>query len=172
MNASRPSMGPRNRSGRPRATPGTSSTGFDVLCDSEGTVAFGWVCPAVFYTRFEGGLTSETGHAYASRLGALVARTVGVSFFCDSSRLKQYDLLARSAFVRVVLANRRKFASITMLTWAEGISQATRALVETLGDPIDLLTDIASFEARLLKAAPQARRKLDPSTWVRTQIGR
>lgn len=54
-----------------------------------------------------------------------------------------------------------------MLTWAEGISQATRALVETLGDPIDVLTDSDSFEARLLKAAPQVRKKLDPSTWVR-----
>ncbi|HEY5957959.1 MAG TPA: hypothetical protein VIV60_15455 [Polyangiaceae bacterium] len=160
MSASRPSIGPRNRSGRPRATSGRRGTGFDLLCDSDGTVVFGWACPAVFYTRFEGGLTSLTGHAYATRLGALVAQTDGVSFFCDSSRLKQYDLLARSAFVRVVLAHRCKFTSITMLTWAEGISLATKALVETLGDPIDVLTDIALFEARLLKAAPQSRRKL------------
>lgn len=98
MTASRFSFGPKNRSGRPRAMPGKSTSGFDLLRDSDGTVVFGWACPAVFYTRFEGGLTSATGHAYASRLGTLVAQTDGVSFFCDSSRLKHYDLLARSAF--------------------------------------------------------------------------
>jgi hypothetical protein len=55
-----------------------------------------------------------------------------------------------------------------MLAWAGGISPAIQALIETLGDPIEVLTDADTFEARLLKAAPMARRKLDPKTWVRT----
>ena len=37
--------------------------------------------------------------------------------------------LARSAFVRAVLSNRRKFTSLTMLAWAGGLSPAIQALM-------------------------------------------
>jgi hypothetical protein len=68
--------------------------------------------------------------------------------------LTRYDLLARSAFVRVVLSSRRKFVSMTVLTWAEGISRVMRSLIETLGEPIEVLTDYHAFETRLLRDVP------------------
>lgn len=140
---------------------------FEILCDSDGTIVFGWAARSVLYARFEGGLSAQGGHTYATRLGTLIAQSQTISFFCDSSCLQHYDLLARSAFVRAVLSNRRKFTSLTMLAWPGGISPAIQTLIETLGDPIEVLTDGDAFEARLMKAAPMARRKLDPKTWVR-----
>jgi flavin-dependent dehydrogenase len=115
----------------------------------------------VLYSRFDGGLTAGTGAAYAKRLGTLVAQAASVAFFCDLSRLTHYDLLARSSFARIVLAHRRKFKSLTILTWAQGMSAAMEGLVETLGGPIEVLTNHDEFDARLLKVAPFVRNKLD-----------
>lgn len=140
------------------------ATGFELLCDSEGTIVFGWANRSVLYSRFEGGLSAQSGRTYASRLQILISKSQSVTFFCDLSALQRYDLLARSAFVDVVRCNRDKFSSVTMLTWAEGISPAMQALTETLGEPIDVLTDGDSFEVRLLKAAPLASGDFDPKT--------
>jgi len=91
---------------------------------------------------------------FATRLGALVAQSQAICLFCDRSELKYYDLLARSAFARVVLSHRRRFTSIVILTWAT-----------TLWEPIEILTEADVFETRLLRKAPLAMRKLDPKTW-------
>jgi len=162
MKPSRLNLGPRSCAGRTSRAARNDASGFELLCDSEGTVVFGWADRSVLYTRFEGGLTAQSGHAYATRVETLLAKSQSVAFFCDLSALQHYDLLARIAFVRVVLSNRVKFSSLTMLTWAEGISPAMQALTEALGGPIDVLTDGDSFEARLLKAAPLVRGHLDP----------
>jgi hypothetical protein len=166
MKISRLSIGPKNRSSTPRIAEASDAAGFELLCDSDGTIVFGWAARSVLYTRFEGGLSAQAGRTYATRLGSLVAQNLSFAFFCDLSSLKRYDLLARSAFVRVVLCNRLKFTSLTVLTWSEGISPVMRVLIDTLGDPIEVLTDGNAFEARLLKMAPLVRRKFDPKTWV------
>ena len=168
MKLPRFSIGPRNQTSRPRMAAAGETPEFEILCDSDGTIIFGWATRSVLYTKFEGGLSAQAGHTYATRLGTLIAQNQSISFFCDCSSLQHYDLMARSAFVRAVLSNRRKFISLTMLAWSGGISPAIQALVDTLGDPTEVLTDADAFEARLLKAAPTARRKLDPKTWVRT----
>ncbi len=146
----------------------TYQDALQVLSDDAGAVAFGWVAEAVLYTQFQGRLSAETGHAYAIRLSALVAQTQLFSFFCDASGLKYCDLLARSAFARVLLSNRRRFASLVVLTWAEGQSQTMQALVAMLGEPIEVLKDSDAFEASLLHKAPLALRKLHPETWLST----
>jgi hypothetical protein len=166
MKLSRLSIGPKNQPSRSRFAAPSDAVEFEILCDSVGTIVFGWAAPSVLYTRLEGGLSAQMGQTYASRLGTLVAQNQLLSFFCDCGRLQHYDLLARSAFVRLVLSNRRKFTSLTMLTWAEGVSTALQALVETLGDPIEVLTDRDAFECRLLKVAPLARRKLEQEIWI------
>jgi hypothetical protein len=157
-NASRPS-GPRYRNA-------SDQSSLELLSDNDGSVVFGWVADGVLYTKFQGGLNAETGYIYATRLASLVGPAQSINFFCDSSELKNYDLLARSAFARVILSNRLKFTSLVMLTWAEGPSPSSRALAATLGEPIEILTSVNSFEARLSRQAPLVSRKLDPKTWV------
>jgi hypothetical protein len=83
-----------------------------------------------------------------------------LQYFADATQLTQYDLVARSAFVRVVLEQRKRFAGLTVLTWAEGVSTMAHALVSAVGEPVDILADRSEFEARLLRAAPHARERL------------
>ncbi len=131
-----------------------------VFEDGEGAVTVGWVGPSVLYARYRGSLSAEVGNALANTLRSLVAQQPSVQYFADASKLESYDLVARSAFVRVVLAERRRFKQITMLTWQAGITSSATAFVEAIGEPIELLTDAELFEARLCRAAPNARGEL------------
>ena len=158
-------IGSKARSSRPHMSDAANKTEIEVLGDKDGSAVFGWVAPAVLYTRYQGGLSAETGRAYAMRLSTLVAQAPSLCFFCDSSGLKHYDLLARSSFARVILSNRRKFSSIVLLAWAEGVSPATQALVTTIGEPIQVLTNRNTFEVQLLRKAPLALRKVDSADW-------
>ena len=162
------SFGPGNelRPSGSRVRSASDQSSLELLSDNDGSVLFGWVADGILYTRFQGGLNAETGYIYATRLAALVGPAQSIHFFCDSSELKNYDLLARSAFARVILSNRRKFTSLVMLTWADGPSPSSRALAATLGEPIEILTSSNAFEARLSRQAPLVSRKLDPKTWV------
>jgi hypothetical protein len=94
-------------------------------------------------------------------LGLVVPAAKGVKYFYDSSDLKGYDLLARSAFFRVVMANRQQFSSLVFLSWVEGISLAARTFVEAMGEGAELLTERSVFEAKLYTLAPRARSQLD-----------
>jgi hypothetical protein len=143
-------------------------TALESLEDKDGAVAIGWLADDVLFSRFSGALGGELGARCASRLDALLGLVPAVHYFADSSALKQYDLLARSAFVRVLMANRRKFRSLVVLTWAEGLSPASKAFVTALGEPTQVLADPADFHARLIRVAPLAKQRLNPKTWVRS----
>ena len=138
---------------------------FEVLSDDEGSVTHGWVAEAVFYTRFTGGLSATIGMAHAARLRDLLAGASALSYFVDSSTLIHYELLARSAFARLILENRRKFSELVMLTWSVGVMHAGSAFATAVGDPITLLTDPREFEQRLVAVAPLAKQRLDPRMW-------
>jgi hypothetical protein len=144
----------------------------EMLRDSEGAVILGWVGEGVFYSRIVGTLSVDTGEMLAARLRKAVAEVQSFRYFSDLSELQTYDLLARSAVTRVLLANRRRFADIVVLTWSEGVNAAERAFVAAIGDPISLLSDRIEFENRLLRAAPFAKQTLDPSTWTVTVASR
>lgn len=133
------------------------STSLELLTDSSGSVTFGWVDSGVFYARFSHGLSAELGAAYANRLRAIVQEEQSLRYFSDARALENYDLLARSAFLRVVLAQRRKFTSIDMLTWPGDLNSA---VVASLGEPILVTCDPIAFEARLFATSPRARWKL------------
>jgi hypothetical protein len=139
-----------------------------MLRDSEGAVIVGWLAEGVFYTRMVGILSIELGEMLAAHLRKVLAELPSLRYFCDLSALQTYDLLARSAVMRVVLANRRRFADIVVLTWSEGVNAAEQAFVTAIGDPITLLTDPTEFEKSLLRAAPFAKQTLDPNTWTVT----
>jgi hypothetical protein len=142
----------------------------EVFGPASGSVTLGWVGDGVFFAKFLGSLSADVGMKHAARLQSILEQVPSLHYFSDSSTLESYDLLARSAFARVVLANRRKFASITLLTWPQGITPTTLAFVAAVGDPVDVLTDSLEFERRLLRAAPLARQKLDPRTWIQSPV--
>jgi hypothetical protein len=137
------------------------------MTDTEGSIVFGWLAPNALYARFTGGLSGTLGSAFAIRFQSLLEGKTSVRFFNDGSGLKHYDLLARSAIVRVLLAHRRSFESFTLLTWAGEVGPAAQAFLVALGDGVELVTSSEEFEARLLRIAPNARQKLDPKSWVR-----
>jgi hypothetical protein len=139
----------------------------EVMTDTAGSIVFGWLAQNALYVRFTGGLSATLGSAFAVLFQGLLEGKTSVRFFNDGSGLKHYDLLARSAIMRVLLANRRSFESFTLLTWAGEIGPAAQALVVALGEGVEILTSSEEFEARLLRYAPNARHKLDPKSWVR-----
>jgi hypothetical protein len=140
---------------------------FEVLSDDEGSVTLGWVAEDVFYTRFTGGLSANIGMAHAVCLRDLLAGVSSLSYFADSSTLSHYELLARSAFARLILENRRKFSALVMLTWSVGVAHSGEAFAAAVGEPITLLTEARDFEQRLLAVAPLAKQRLDPRMWER-----
>jgi hypothetical protein len=139
----------------------------EYLTDDDGSVLLGWLASDVLYVRFAGRLSAAIGEAYVARLQTSLTNVQSVSYFSDASALQSYDLLARSAFVRFVLANRRVLTSMVMLTWSTGVGPVAANIAATLGDDFEVLTDPKEFATRLLQVAPFARRQLDPKTWQR-----
>jgi hypothetical protein len=137
------------------------------LSDDHGSVSLDWVAPTVLFARTEGALSADLGGAFARALQTQLQSAPFVHYFGDSSRLEQYDLLARSAFIRVVLADRRKIQSLTLLTWAEGVSNVAKGFADLLGPSAAVLADRLEFEQRLLRQAPGARVVLDAGDRVR-----
>src|SRR5262245_45918819 len=88
----------------------------ELMTDAAGSVTFGWVDDGVLYARFSRWLSAKLGDAFAARLRE-AAHSSSLKYFGDAGALESYDLLARSAFVRVVVEHRRKFESLTLLTW-------------------------------------------------------
>ncbi|HVY30151.1 MAG TPA: hypothetical protein VHB79_26520 [Polyangiaceae bacterium] len=127
----------------------------EMLADAGGSVSFGWADPGVFYARFSHTLSARTGKAFAARLNSTARIGKRFKYFADAYALESYDLLARSAFVRVVNEHRRLFEQIHILAWQDG--EVSPALLSALGQPVSVTHDPIEFEARLLGAAPRAR---------------
>jgi hypothetical protein len=135
---------------------------FEKLHDAEGSVTLGWAGDSVVHACVAGGLSAALGARLASEVQTLVGGFSGVHYFCDAAKLTRYDLLARSAFVRMALANRRCFASFALLTWPVAVSPAANAFTAALGDSVTLFHDASDFERRLLELAPLARHRIEP----------
>jgi hypothetical protein len=140
---------------------------FELLDDEEGAITVGWAGESVVYAMVEGGLSAGLGSRYASHVQSLVKGLSGVHYFSDAALMSRYDLLARSAFVRMALAQRKSFASFTFLTWSDGVSSTARAFADAIGPDVTLCTTLAEFERRLLREAPLARQRMNPASWER-----
>jgi hypothetical protein len=134
------------------------------LSDDHGSASLDWVRDGVLFARTEGSLSARLGAAFARALQSQIQAAPMLHYFGDASRLDQYDLLARSAFMRVVLQDRQKIRTFTLLTWAEGVSSVARAFAELIGPSATILTDRTDFDRRLLRAAPEARTVLDAAS--------
>jgi hypothetical protein len=134
------------------------SAPLEMLADVSGSVTFGWADEGVYYARFSRCLSAKLGEAFAARLRAAVEGGGAVKYFADARALESYDLLARSAFVRVVSEHRRKFAELNLLSWTDG--EINAAFAHSLGQPLSITKSPSVFEAHLLGTAPRARIKL------------
>ena len=134
------------------------SAPLEMLADVTGSVAFGWADDGVYYARFSRCLSAKLGAAFAARLRVAVEESASLKYFADARALESYDLLARSAFVRVVTEHRRKFAELCLLPWDGG--DINPAFINALGKPLTIAKDAIAFEAHLMSTAPRARGKL------------
>lgn len=138
------------------------SAPLELLTDVSGSITFGWADDGVYYARFTRCLSARLGEAFAARLRASVPAAGTIKYFADGRAMESYDLLARSAFLRVVTEHRLKFEQITLLAWEGG--EVSGAFLDVLGDAVVVAKDEIDFEARLLSAAPRARSKLGAGT--------
>jgi hypothetical protein len=136
----------------------SNSSPLELLTDVAGSVTFGWADDSVYYARFSRCLSAKLGEAFADRLRASLPTSGCIKYFADGRELESYDLLARSAFVRVVSEHRKRFEQINLLTWSGG--QPSPAFLAALGEPVFVARDEVDFESRLLAIAPRARTKL------------
>jgi hypothetical protein len=134
------------------------SAPLELLTDVAGSVTFGWADEGVYYARFSRCLSARLGEAFAAHLRASVVDVGTIKYFADGRALESYDLLARSAFVRVVTEHRKKFEQINLLAWIGG--EMSPAFLNALGEPVSVTRDDIDFESRLLAVAPRARSKL------------
>lgn len=130
------------------------------ITDAQGTLSYGWVGEGVFYALSGGHCSAGLGQEYASRLEALLKDVSHVQYFADASGLKSYDMLARSAFFRVLLPNRRKFKNLVLLVQESDAGPYARTMADAVGSLAEVLTDGAEFRSRLLRAAPLAGRAI------------
>jgi len=138
----------------------------ELLADDDGSITLGWVDAGVFYSRFIGVLSASLAARHNEHLQAALDRTSSLHYFADARALCSYDLGARGAFLRTVLAHRTQFKSVVLLTWSQGITPVSRTFASAVGEPVDILDDELAFERRLLETAPLARGKLDPNGWL------
>ena len=138
----------------------------ELVSDKSGSMSFGWAAPGVYLVRASGEISASLSALQLSRLEAALEEQAPIRYFSDGRDIKGYDLLARSAFVRFVLSQRKKFSELTMLTWSEGISAAGQAFAGAIGDPLILLSSASEFDRRLFLAAPRVKDAL-PSQKLR-----
>jgi len=132
----------------------------ELISDRFGSISLGWVGPNVYLVRASGEISASLGALQLSRLEAALEAQPLIRYFSDCRELRGYDLLARSSFVRFVLAQRKKFAELTLLNWSEGISAAGQTFASAIGDPLVLLSSPSEFDRRLFLAAPRVREAL------------
>ena len=134
------------------------SAPLELITDAAGSMTFGWVGEGVYYARSSRCVSARLGEAFAARLRVAVQSVPSLRYFGDARDLESYDLLARSAFLRVVVEHRRKFESLTLLSWVG--AEMSDAFIATLGDNVLVLKDPIDFEGRLMASTPRARQKL------------
>jgi hypothetical protein len=132
----------------------------ELVSDKSGSISFGWVGPGVYLVRASGEISASLGALQLSRLEAALEGQTALRYFSDGRNLRGYDMLARSAFVRLILAQRKKFAELVMLTWSEGVSAGAETFASAIGDPLVLLSSASEFDRRLFLAAPRVRETL------------
>src|ERR1051325_987992 len=140
--------------------------GLRMLEDRKGAVAYGYLAPRVLYARVAGRLSADLGERYVRELADATREAPPSAYFADESALRGSHPKARSRLRDFVVAERSRFTSIVLLTWAAG--GATAASVPALrGDAIELVDEPIEFERALCNATtfPDRRAKDFAHVW-------
>lgn len=130
------------------------------LSDPRGSAIIGWVAESVLWARFTGHLSRSLGARFADELELRLSQGALTRCFLDASLLDSYDLLARTAAVRVLLANTSRLSSLVVLEWSGRDSAVGRAIMEAVGALMQTTSSRSEFEASLLAEAPLAMRRI------------
>jgi hypothetical protein len=98
--------------------------------------------------------------AYVAELGQRLAGTRQIHYYIDASDLESFDLLGRSAALRVLLAHRQRFASVRVLAWNGEVSPLGRAVMAAMSSVMQVTTQRIAFETQLLRHAPTAWQRI------------
>lgn len=140
--------------------------GVETLSEAGGVIVVGWVGDDVLWAKLTGTLSATLGASYAVKLERYLKSCPRLRYFVDASSLHSYDLLARSATERVLMANRQRIKSVVVLSWSGAVSSSSRAVMVALDDLVEMATSTEQFDAKLTEAAPLARQKIDPKRWA------
>lgn len=141
-----------------------SHPALEVVSDNDGSITRGWVGNGVYYACFVGGLSAHLGLAHVARLREILSQVDSLTYFADAHALAHYDLLARSAFVRLLLENRKRFSLVVVLSWSGEVTAATEAFTAAVGSVVTIVREADEFEKLLSRAAPFANQMLSPNT--------
>jgi hypothetical protein len=134
------------------------------LSDAKGSAVIGWVGESVLWARFSGHLSRSLGALVADELELRLSQGALIRCFLDASRLDSYDLLARTAAVRVLLSNASRLSSLVVLEWTGRDSAVGRAIMSAVGTLMRATTLRSEFEASLLDEAPLAMLRIAATT--------
>jgi hypothetical protein len=123
--------------------------GLRILEDRQGAAAYGYVASRVLYARVVGRLSEALGTDFVNELDSVTRQESSLACFVDASALRQFDASAQSRLQALVVAERRRFASIVMLTWSASSGLAWRQLAAELGEAVELLSEPLEFERAL-----------------------
>jgi hypothetical protein len=120
----------------------------------------------VLWAKLTGKLSAALGASFAVKLERYIKSCPRLRYFVDASAMHSYDLLARSATTRVILANRARIKSMVLLQLSEGAAPSSRTMMVGLDDIVEITASTELFDAKLTDAAPLARQKIDPKRWA------
>jgi hypothetical protein len=123
-----------------------------ILRSEEGSIVVGWAGEGVLLAAFQGHLSAELGEAYADRLQTLLSGRIAAQYFIDSSRLDSFELAARTAAVRALVAAAPRLSSVLVLKWSGGESPTGKAMLRDLASVLRTTDDRAEFERALCAA--------------------
>jgi hypothetical protein len=141
---------------------GASDFRLKKLFDSDGTITLGWIAESVLWARFSGHLSGSLSEQYVAELERRLVGARRIRFFVDASALSSFDLLGRTAALRVLLTNRQRLASVCMLNWRGGTSPLGHSIASAMGGSMQAVTQRPIFEALLQQQAPLAGLRIQP----------
>ncbi len=141
--------------------------GLRMLEDEKGAVAYGYLAPRVLYARVVGRLSAELGERYVREPAEATREAPASAYFADASALRGSHPLARSRFRAFVVAERARFTSIVLLTWATRGGAAAIVSSDLDRESIELVDEPIEFERALCNATtfPDRRAKDFAHVW-------
>jgi hypothetical protein len=126
--------------------------GLRIIEDRQGAVTYGFLAPRVLYARMVGLLSEGLGTRLTLELQSVTRGVASLAYFVDASALRDHEPRARGRFQALIRAERRRFASIAVLT-QNPTGLIERELAVELGESVDLIYEPLEFERALCNVA-------------------